>query len=182
MTSNDLGPNWAELGRTNGNLLSSSAAGTVSADRRYRAGRTEESTKTAEPPHTLYRFWNSEGALLYIGLTDHPLRRWSQHSKSKSWWHQVAGITIEHFDTRNQLNKAERAAIKAERPLHNITHNGAKRNPTPLNTYAVLSHCNGTTSRHNYMSRQDAETALARINQMGCGGRCTRNHHIEVQR
>lgn len=73
-------------------------------------------------PHTLYRFWDGDGVLLYVGITDVPGARFKQHAKSKDWWWRVAQVTVEHFESRAELELAEVAAIQSEKPLHNITH------------------------------------------------------------
>lgn len=73
---------------------------------------------------TLYRFYDREDALLYIGLTINPGRRMEKHRATKPWWSDVARIEMEqHLDAASLAN-AERAAIVAERPLHNIRMNG----------------------------------------------------------
>lgn len=74
-------------------------------------------------PHALYRFFDRDGYLLYIGLTKNPGTRWPAHSKDKPWWTEVATITIEHYPTRAEVEAAEIAAIRAERPLYNVQHN-----------------------------------------------------------
>ncbi|WP_094359955.1 GIY-YIG nuclease family protein [Mycobacterium marinum] len=72
--------------------------------------------------HTLYRFYSITGQLLYIGITMNAPARFNQHKAEKSWWHEVAGISMEVHETRSDVEKAERRAIKVERPLHNIAH------------------------------------------------------------
>lgn len=72
---------------------------------------------------SLYRFYDSEGALLYVGITEVGAMRWNQHRKSKHWWSDVASTTVEHFRTRPEALEAEKQAIIAERPIHNVVHN-----------------------------------------------------------
>lgn len=85
------------------------------------------------PSHTLYRFFASDGALLYVGKTKNPGRRLGEHRKDKPWWTSVARVDMEHFPTPAALDDAERRAIKDERPLHNVTHNnGGSPQPRPL--------------------------------------------------
>jgi excinuclease UvrABC nuclease subunit len=70
----------------------------------------------------VYRAFDSEGRVLYIGQTCNLGRRISDHVCS-SWWCDAASITWEHFDSREDALEAERAAIRAERPPHNVVHN-----------------------------------------------------------
>lgn len=52
-----------------------------------------------------------------------PPDRFKSHRDTKAWWRLVSGITVENYDSREDLVKAERRAIKVESPLYNIVHN-----------------------------------------------------------
>jgi predicted GIY-YIG superfamily endonuclease len=73
--------------------------------------------------HTLYRFFGSDGALLYIGITSNVRNRWSRHSKHRLDWQLIASATMEHYPSRAEVLEAEKAAIRSERPLWNKVHN-----------------------------------------------------------
>lgn len=75
--------------------------------------------------HALYRFFDATGALLYVGITNNPGRRWTEHQQRKTWWHEVARVDVEHHDGRAPALLAELAAIRAEHPRYNITGNAA---------------------------------------------------------
>lgn len=73
----------------------------------------------------LYRFYDSSGVLLYVGITNTPHERWAAHARdSEEWWPSVAVVHSEWHDTRDLAEKAEATAIKDEKPLHNRVHNG----------------------------------------------------------
>lgn len=72
--------------------------------------------------HILYRFFDIDEVLLYVGITNNPARRWAKHEKDKSWWLEVTDIQLEHFNSREEVEKAEIEAIKNEKPLYNIKH------------------------------------------------------------
>jgi predicted GIY-YIG superfamily endonuclease len=78
----------------------------------------------------LYRFYDSEGRLLYVGITNDPHARWAAHARKNadSWWSKVCVAHTEWCSTRDDAERAEVAAIKREAPLHNISHSDA---PTP---------------------------------------------------
>lgn len=78
----------------------------------------------------LYRFYTDTGQLLYVGITMDPAKRFKSHRGKKDWWSDVAGITLEHYETRSELENAERRAIQVEHPLHNVVR--AKPNPAPI--------------------------------------------------
>ena len=69
---------------------------------------------------SLYRFYDVEGRLLYVGVTSVGPSRWSDHELHKAWWVHVVRTTVEHFPDRAEALAAERAAIEAEQPIHNI--------------------------------------------------------------
>lgn len=69
----------------------------------------------------LYRLYDSGGALLYVGIAHNPDQRWATHSLSKAWWTAVDKRLVEWHDTRASAERAEIAAIRTEKPLHNVT-------------------------------------------------------------
>lgn len=74
-------------------------------------------------PHALYRFFASDDALLYVGITCDVGRRWDRHASDKPWWTEVARSTVQHFDSREAVLAAEEAAIRSEKPRYNVVHN-----------------------------------------------------------
>lgn len=77
--------------------------------------------------HALYRFYDSDGRLLYVGITADLGGRLNRHGDDKPWWSDVTRVVVEHHQSRTAVLAAERAAILDERPLHNIVHNRAGR-------------------------------------------------------
>lgn len=75
-------------------------------------------------PHALYRFRDAAGQLLYIGITVDIAGRFPRHAAEKPWWRDVTRIDVEALPGRAEALEAERAAIQAERPVHNVRHNG----------------------------------------------------------
>ena len=67
----------------------------------------------------LYRHWDAEGRLLYVGRTHDLHTRHLTHRSSSPWFGEIAEITIQAFDSRWEAAKAERVAIHTENPLHN---------------------------------------------------------------
>lgn len=78
---------------------------------------------SGEPERTaVYRIRDEEGALLYVGVTNHVGVRWNQHMLAQPWWSDVRALTVEWHDSREEALAAEKAAILAEQPKHNVTH------------------------------------------------------------
>jgi predicted GIY-YIG superfamily endonuclease len=70
-------------------------------------------------PQILYRFWNADNKLLYVGISQSFLSRMDQHQRTKTWFVEIVNITFEHFATRAEVEAAELRAIKLENPRHN---------------------------------------------------------------
>jgi predicted GIY-YIG superfamily endonuclease len=75
----------------------------------------------------LYRLRADDGGLLYVGISEAPLRRWPEHASDKEWWPEVTSFSLEWFETRDAALAAEASAIRAEAPKCNVTHNSACR-------------------------------------------------------
>lgn len=77
--------------------------------------------------HALYRFFDDQGSLLYVGLTVNLPTRLRDHHRGKAWWQSVARMTVQRYPTRAEVVFAERLAIIAEKPLHNVRHSGSAK-------------------------------------------------------
>ena len=77
----------------------------------------------ADRPTTLYRLYDWVDDLLYVGISESAMTRFSQHLIGKEWWTDVALIRLQHFETRAEAVAAETEAIRSECPRHNIRHN-----------------------------------------------------------
>jgi PHD/YefM family antitoxin component YafN of YafNO toxin-antitoxin module len=101
----------------------------------------------------VYRHFNAAGRLLYIGMTDEPLRRNEQHAFDKPWWPEVATTKLEWHPTREAAAEAEIAAIKTEDPLYNRLHSPSYRRPVDSGLSLTEFRKNGReTVNHVYYS------------------------------
>lgn len=79
----------------------------------------------------VYRLYDAEGTLLYIGSAYNPKERAKQH-REKAWWPQVARREDEWYPSREAAYVAETEAIKEARPPANkISGPGAVAEPAP---------------------------------------------------
>jgi excinuclease UvrABC nuclease subunit len=76
---------------------------------------------------TLYRFYDSNDDLLYVGITKFFEPRLKQHYKNSEWFFETAFVRLEHFKTRREVEDAESYAIKTEQPKYNIAKNPKKQ-------------------------------------------------------
>lgn len=76
-----------------------------------------------QQPCYVYRMFDANGALLYIGMSnDFAYRLW-QHMSEKPWAHEIAKQTVTRYASRQEAEDAEAAAIAAEAPRYNKTYN-----------------------------------------------------------
>lgn len=71
-------------------------------------------------PTALYRLYNAEDVLLYVGVANRIEERLGSHSGTKLWWAEVVRTEVEWFGSRDAAEKAEAVAINSESPLYNI--------------------------------------------------------------
>src|SRR5437868_2611784 len=79
--------------------------------------KKEEKLRT---PHAVYRVWDLDGDLLYIGVSRQPVKRVPNH-KQKGWGQLIARVELAWYETWSEAAKAEATAILAEKPLYNRT-------------------------------------------------------------
>jgi prophage antirepressor-like protein/predicted GIY-YIG superfamily endonuclease len=75
--------------------------------------------KREHEPHTLYRFFDRNGRLLYVGITHNPAARLKAHSATQAWWKRVAEVRMESYPSRDAVLEAESQAIRGENPRFN---------------------------------------------------------------
>ena|SRR6266481_3007054 len=99
--------------------------------------------------HHLYRHFDDDGVLLYVGQSCCAVCRLSSHRNSE-WFKSIALVTIERHANRSAALAAEHKAIETERPkfnklrLHEIRlteaerqHNQALQNGTAPTSASV---------------------------------------------
>jgi hypothetical protein len=81
--------------------------------------QAQGTTKGDLRPHVVYRAYDRDGCLLYVGVSLNPLGRMSAHKASSGWWSQVARIDIEHLPNRAAALAREARLIALLLPEHN---------------------------------------------------------------
>jgi hypothetical protein len=69
-----------------------------------------------QKPTQLYRHYDADGALLYVGISLYTVKRLIEHRERSPWFTSIARITVETFPSRDAALAAESAAIRTERP------------------------------------------------------------------
>ncbi len=71
---------------------------------------------------SLYRHYDEEGRLLYVGVSLAPISRLREHRYQSRWFYRISVVKIEHFATRAEAVSAEVTAIETEEPMFNTVH------------------------------------------------------------
>lgn len=82
---------------------------------------SREERFAAGPDHAwLYRYYDADGCLLYVGLSKHPAIRDEQHWLSRKVWRRSAtALRMDLFGKRGLASRAEGLAIHTENPIGN---------------------------------------------------------------
>lgn len=72
---------------------------------------------------TLYRFFDKNDQLLYVGISNNWTQRLKQHYKDSDFFEEASFITLTYFDTRAEVEAAEKLAIETEQPIYNKAYN-----------------------------------------------------------
>lgn len=67
----------------------------------------------------LYRHFDADGSLLYVGQSANAFKRWGQHKGTSEWAAAAVTMRVEQFDSREAALAAERQAILLEKPRFN---------------------------------------------------------------
>ncbi len=77
----------------------------------------------------LYRHYDADGTLLYVGIALSPIARLCEHRDGSAWYDRIATVKIARYPSREDALAAESEAIRTERPLHNVVGNDAPMIP-----------------------------------------------------
>jgi len=74
----------------------------------------------------LYRLYDDQGRLLYVGRAKDIGKRLAQHNRTKFWWPQVTTIRLAQVPVA-EIARVERELIRGLDPIHNKRRYGVKR-------------------------------------------------------
>ena len=83
---------------------------------------TPGSSRLAHGPHIVYRLYATNGALLYVGISNDVERRLSEHARTKHWWCYVDSVQVEQYQDRSGALNREAFVIRSEQPIFNVLH------------------------------------------------------------
>lgn len=72
---------------------------------------------------SVYRYFDKNGILIYVGITGRGMARNSEHNKTQEWWQYVTRQEVEHYATRRAAHNVEKQLIRQHHPPFNVQHN-----------------------------------------------------------
>ena len=85
--------------------------------------RLQVAENKSNVPTSVYRFYDENDLLLYVGITSRRVTRQYEHNSSKDWWKFVKRQEVEHYPSRREAMSRERGLITRFRPPFNTQHN-----------------------------------------------------------
>lgn len=73
--------------------------------------------------HEVYRAYDADGRLLYIGHTKNTERRWDGHKKTAMWRSYCFKIITKEYVSKAEAVAVEKRAIRMLAPLYNSQNN-----------------------------------------------------------
>jgi predicted GIY-YIG superfamily endonuclease len=73
--------------------------------------------------YKLYRHYDSEDNLLYVGISTNLTSRLAAHRAYSEWFDKITTIKIETYKNLSELRNIEKKIILEEKPVFNILHN-----------------------------------------------------------
>jgi GIY-YIG catalytic domain len=106
----------------------------------------------------VYRLYDADDVLLYVGIGRRPENRWKRHVRSKRWWPQVARKHVEWHSDRPAALLAEAVAIHDEKPLYNIAVpplTGSARGTRVRAEVPAIARCDAATGQYRQLRMSD---------------------------
>jgi len=94
---------------------------------------------------SLYRHFDENGTLLYVGIARDPDHRAALHAHTARWYQYSTRCEVEWHETRDEALRAERVAIADEGPLFNIS--GSCVDPEDAEDYLLFRELAAAASR-----------------------------------
>jgi len=118
-------------------------------------------------PTSLYRYFDTAGTLLYLGITNNDNQRDAWHCRHQIWWRfQVERRPGETFAKRTDAVTAERDAIRAEGPIFNVTHAEDGRHERIVN-YLIEHEAFDLLGIRGLVNRPGIDSTIRELHQLG---------------
>ena len=115
--------------------------------------------------HYVYRIFDKDGRLIYVGCSHNPEKRLNQHRRTMWWAHQIHRIKLTVHPNKAAGHLAERTAINAEQPRWNLTGRWVHRATWTSQDYAdyITASLNGPEVRGVRLQRVEKARRLMQV-------------------
>lgn len=106
-------------------------------------------------PTTLYRMYDEQDRMIYVGITCNVTNRMRAHQAEKPWWADVCRIEMERYPNQPAARAVEAKIIQTVAPVHNggggvyrtrqTIRNVDDSEPSPVTTDPSLGHIGSVT-------------------------------------
>lgn len=84
-------------------------------------GWNKAQRRISDWPCDVYRVYDRDGALLYVGATVNVFKRMREHKRYARWWPLADEASVTTYEDRTMARHVEAVAIRDERPRFNVT-------------------------------------------------------------
>lgn len=111
----------------------------------------------------VYRFYDDQDRLLYVGITCNLTARLRDHEASAPWWADHRAATVNWQDNRAIAVAEERFAIQNEKPIYNVAGTRQKQarvrayHPDPATRAAIATEVRAEIARAGRSKREIRE-------------------------
>lgn len=88
--------------------------------------------------YCVYKIYDKDNFLLYVGCTKHFLVRAYQHAITKQWVNDIAKITVEYFDSRVNALEIEKSYQDDEKPIYSLPLSNSKKFTTDYKKTLIM--------------------------------------------
>lgn len=131
----------------------------------------------------LYRLFNADDELLYVGITWQPLSaRMGEHAAEQPWWREIDHATAIWYPTRQEADQAETKAIQAEHPKYNVKKkNRIKVTPAQARAQRARFHCDLSDEAVQKLVERDRMTDIYEM-ELATGGVVYKGDQVIIKR
>lgn len=119
----------------------------------------------ARAPHVVYRAFDKDGRLLYVGCTVNLDRRMSQHRSQAPWRDYIASVTTVGYPDKASARTAETRAIDTEGPFFNASIADMKLTQSNLHAATRLLWDAGIYQHHADLDELLSDPEVAALSQ-----------------
>lgn len=104
-----------------------------------RAWRLRRDHRGPNVEHAVYRAYDRDGVLLYVGCSINPDYRRTAHQRRAPWFPRMTRWVVEWHPNYFAARRAEAAAITSEHPEFNVVLNRRASKPAPGSSVSARS-------------------------------------------